>query len=371
MLIVLFLTILGINLFLSVREKKVDFVIVVTNVLIFFLISQSRDNVDLLSYLISFDNPYIVEGNPQILFYGMMRLFKQLGYTFFEFREVIVAICLLLMYVFFRKLSLNIHLMYSSYMSFLIFFDYIQFRNFFAATIFYIVLCFVVEGRGKWKIWFAIFVILITLIHSSFWAYLIFLLIPSTEWQKSKMIKVIALSTLIYSIIAVFFRNLIFFTTDIISSVDYDKSQQYAKVSTNLGGLYYIFLHAFLTCTIGYLVQQYKKIPLLVNTLNTNSCFIDKRKSLQMIFYIDLLAFALCPLVVFSITFHRLLRNLFLINIVAFSIVGFKNRPVWVFVLYLLYLLLWMFIGLSGENFQRLVIPLFETNTFCINEISL
>jgi hypothetical protein len=364
MLIVLFTIILGINLFLSIREKTFNLVILLTNFLLFLLISGSRDDLDLKSYLIIFDMSDNVDGGYQFLFYSLTKLFHYLNFSFYEFRGIIVAICLFCMYTFFKKISLNIHLMYSFYMLYLLFLDYIQFRNFFGAGLFYIALVILVLQKKHWRLWFSICVICSALIHSSFWAYLIFLLIPSKKWENAKMIKTVALTAFIFSIVSVFFRNSLFFASDIISIIDAEKSIRYAELSTNFGGLYFIFLHLFSTCTIGLFAWQYDKNAETKYVFSVGGELINIKKNIRIIFYVDLLSFALCPLVVFSITFYRLLRNLYLLNIVGFSIYGLKNKPIWGFFLLICYLFLWAYVELSGVNFNRLVMPLFETNIY-------
>lgn len=364
MLIALFIIILGVNLFLAFWEKTFKCVILLTNFLIFVLLTGSRDEIDLKSYLIIYDMPDIVENGFQILFYGLMKNFHHLGFSFFEFRGLIFGISLFCIYVFFRKISLNMHLMYSFYMLYLLFLDYIQFRNCFGASLFYVALLFLVLQKKNWKIWFSVFVVLASLVHSSFWAYLIFLLIPSERWENAKMIKTIALLAFSFSIFVVFFRNALSFTTDVISIVDGEKSLRYAERSTNFGGLYFIFLHLFSSFIIGLMSWKYDDFHGGHYALKVDGELINVKRSLRMIFYVDLLAFALCPFIVYSITFYRLLRNLYLLNIAGFSIYGLKNRSVCMTFLLVFYSILWIFIEFGGDNFRRLVLPLFETNVY-------
>lgn len=364
MLVAFFTLVLGMNLFLAVREKVFNFLIVLTNFLLFFAISGSRDDLDLKSYLIIYDLFDKIDVGYQFLFYGVTKFFHILGFSFFEYRGIIVSVCLLCMYIFFRKLSLNIHLMYSFYMLYLCFLDYIQFRNYFGASLFYIALIFLVLQKRHWKIWFSVFIVLAAMIHSSFWVYLIFLMIPSEKWGNARMVKTIALMAFVFSIVAVFFRNTLSFTADVISIVDSEKTMRYAELTTNFGGLYYIFLHLFSTFSMGMLARQYNNPLENEYALSVDGNLINVRRIVCTIFYIDLLSFAFCPLVVFSITFYRLLRNLYLLNVIGFSIYGLKNRPIWVFSLLLIYLFLWIFVEFSGGNFNRLVMPLFETNVY-------
>ena len=330
---------------------------------LWFLITGSRSDYDLSYYIQGYDNIMKIDADSQILFYYLRKIFYLWNFSFFEFRSFFAAVSLFFMYLFFRKTSLNIHLAYASYMLYLIFLDYIQFRNLLASGVFYIALSILLSQGKNWKIWYTLVIVLAATIHSSFWAYLIFLLIPSIEWKNSKMIKTIALMTLFFSIISVFFRNFLSGAVDIVSIIDSEKSIRYADLSTNFGGLYFILLHLYSASAVGFLLWQtkLKKNELYVNGYNN---LINIRKTLQIIFYVDLLAFAFCPLVVFSITFYRLLRNLYLLNIVGLSLFGISGKPSWVFFLIVIYILLWICVELTGANFNNLVMLLFNSYVF-------
>lgn len=363
MLIFIFVAFLSLNFLLAFREKTVDFVSVATMLFLWFVITGSRSSFDLFYYIQGYDNIMKLDVDIQITFYYLRKIFHCLNFSFFEFRSFVVAVSLFFMYFFFRKTSLNIHLTCASYMLYLIFLDYIQFRNFFAASIFYVALTILLYQGKNWKIWYTLFIILASTIHSSFWIYLIFLLTPSIEWNNAKIVKTIAVTTLFFSIVSVFSRNFLSGTADLVSIIDGEKSVRYANSSTNYGGLYYIFLHMFSTISIGLLLQQSKKngTNFFINGYNN---LIDSRKYLQLIFYVNLLAFTFCPLIVFSITFYRLLRNLYLLNIIGFSLFCIKNKPLWFYFLLILYIFLWVGVELTGARFNHLVMPLFESNVY-------
>lgn len=365
MLIVFFLLIVGVNAFLAARGKTFPFVIFLTNVFIWFLITCSRDEIDLPSYLIGYDKSFLLNNvGLQYGFYGLMDAFRGLGFSFFEFREILVGIGLLFIFLLTRKLAANPHLVYTSYSLYLIFLDYIQLRNFIACSVFYLALVVLLLQRQHWRILFVIFILVASSFHSSFIVYLMFLVIPSNEWNKSKIVKSIAIFAVIFSVFAVFSRNSISFVSDVISFVDVERSARYADKATNFGGLYFIVLQVATSVLMFIFVKGYEYDANGRFIMNEKGELIDVQKTLRLIFYIDLLAIALCPMVVFSITFYRLLRNLYLINVIGFSLYSKKNKPVWMFVFLLLYIAMWSGIEFCGGNFQRLVLPLFSTNVY-------
>lgn len=367
MLLSIYIIILCLNFFLAIKEKSFNFIILITNIYIFLLLFGARDRLDLKSYLIVYDLFKGNISNPQILFYGLIRFFNYLNYSFFGFRGVFIVLCLLFIYIFAKKISLNIHLVYASYMSYLIFLDYIQLRNFIASSIFYIALIFLIRQEKKWRIWYAFFITIAALIHSSFWIYFILLFIPTKEGNYTKIVKTITIFALLFSIMAVFFRNYLSFISEAVSIVDSSKGSSYAARATNFGGLYFISLHIFITFSIGQLLKNFDNFQYFQILSNYNVNISKIKQSLKMIFLVDLFAFTLCPFVVFSITFYRLLRNLYLMNIIGFSLYGLKNRPIWVFILFTSYIALWAFVEFNGINLERLILPLFETNVLFLD----
>lgn len=365
MLIVFFLLIVGVNAFLAARGKTFPFVIFLTNVFIWFLITCSRDEIDLPSCLIGYDKSFLLNNvGLQYGFYGLMDAFRSLGFSFFEFREILVGIGLLFIFLLTRKLAANPHLVYTSYLLYLIFLDYIQLRNFIACCVFCLALVILLQQRQHWRILFVLFILLASSFHSSFIVYLMFLVIPSNEWNKSKIVKSIAIFAVIFSVFAVFSRNSISFVSDVISFVDVERSARYADKATNFGGLYFIVLQVATSVLMLVFVKGYEYNVNGRFIVNENGELIDVQKTLRLIFYIDLLAIALCPMVIFSITFYRLLRNLYLINVIGFSLYNKKNQSVWMFVFLLFYIVMWSGIEFSGGNFERLVLPLFYTNIY-------
>lgn len=364
MLVAFFLIIVGVNFVLAAREKVFPFILFLTNIFIWLLITGARDEIDLPSYLVTYDRPFSFEiAGFQVAFYSLIDFFRNLSFSFYEFREIFVCCGLVFLYRFISKLTINPHMVYFSYLLYLIFLDYIQFRNFLACSIFYLALVVLILHDNHWKKKYALFVVIASLFHSSFLVYLLLLLIPSDKWNESKVMRCVASFSVVFSIFALFSRNSISFITDLVYLVDVERSARYADKATNFGGLYFITLQV-LSCALMYFFVRNCDNGLINRCIVVGNRLIDVKKSLRIIFYVDLLSLAFCPLVIFSITYYRLLRNLYLLNVIGFSLYGKKNRSALTYIFLLAYIYMWIHIDFRGVNFQRLVFPLFFSNLY-------
>lgn len=136
--------------------------------------------------------------------------------------------------------------MYVAYMLYLVFLDYIQFRNFFAGSVF------------MWRYWFLFYrakmenkiFLLVTCaatIHSSFWIYLFFLLLPKNLKESENVLKISGSLLLLFSVL-----------TDFLFLIDNEKIVSYAKSTTNYGGIYFICIQLFSVFCMGLMSRQFE-----------------------------------------------------------------------------------------------------------------
>lgn len=368
MLLITYFVLLGLNLFFAIREKRSAFVVVVTLFFAWFLITGSRSIYDLDFYIKSYENinRTSVDGL-QVTFFLLKKLFYSFKFTFFEFRGYVVLFALILMHFFFKKTTSNVHILYVAYMVYLIFLDYIQLKNFLACSVLCVAFIVFLQHKNYWRFFYFCLIFFAGTIHSSFFIYLLFLLIPANLSFNARVIKIFAIGALVFTFFSVFYRENLHFITDILFLIDDEKSVKYAETTTTYGALYFVGLQIYATVVMLFMSSQYKQLQYPQYTLSCKNEILDVRKSLKLICLVNLVSFAFCPFIVFNINFYRLLRNLYLLNIVGFSLFGIKNRPFWVLILLLGYVFLWVYIDLLGHDFQNLVTPLFKTNVYLKN----
>lgn len=357
----IYFVLIAVNFVVGIQGKKSHFLLVLTSLFITLVFVGSRDVADLENYTLNFHYGVddVMKGG-QILFYTFNNFCRSIGISFDLYRLFLTIIGLSCYYYFVAKFSSTPNLVYSAYLSYLMIMDDVQIRNFVGCAFFTIALSFAIDQSRKWKIKYAFFVIVASLIHSSFWIYLIVLLIPS-NLNKVNFVKNIGRIFLLFAIIAFFSRVFLSEAVLYLSFVDEEKVLGYSEHATRYGGLVYAFLHLSAILFIVYIRDGG-----LFKKRQNYSIMSRAEKTMHAIVLIDILCIVCIPMVIFSITFYRLIRNLYLINIVGFSVGYIATGKKWQSLAMILFYtgLFYYFDLTSQERYELILFPLFNNNIF-------
>ena len=352
------------NLLVGLFHRKSNLLILATSIFIIMVFVGSRNVVDLDGYMDDYNigaNNYFSGG--QVIFYHFMLVCKFFGMDFDTYRLVLSVVGLSCYYYFVNKFSPLPNLVYAAYMGYLLIMDDVQIRNFVGCAVFSVGLVILLSYQKGWRWKYLIAIVLAALNHSSFWVYLVFLLLPKSNLKESRFIKVFSMSFLAFSIFILFIRGYLNSFIMMFSFIDEEKALGYSENATRFGGAVYMALHLFATTCVWWMFEKTKSHNSRCVRMYGNG---QIQKVLQITLLLDLLAISLFPAVVFSITFYRLIRNLYLLNAVAFS-VGFVKTRSKLFPLVALIIYTAVFFYFDLTSFERVNVilrPLFMDNIY-------
>lgn len=350
---------------LAARKKRINsLVLLMTVVFIMLFWVGNTDGPDIRNYMnnyVSINSGFLSSSN-QILYYGSMNILRQWGLTFYQYRFVMNIISLILMLIALYMTGTNVHFVLSLYFLQLLFLDGIQIRNY--AAIPFLLLGFVVliKQVKHWRIIYTVFVIIASMFHVSFWVYLIFLFIPTWQYNKKRMLKIHAAVGIIITAIVFRFRGQMASLVAALNLIDSVRASGYTSASTDMGALIPIGLQICGIYITWYVYNRMEKYSLIYTDdeellRNTNYC--------KFIFWINLLACYLLPFSIVQLTFYRLIRNILLVNFVTIGIGRKYFRGTKLALLTITYIGIWIvaeFVLLN--SFENVVFPFFESNMY-------
>lgn len=301
------------------------------------------------------------KNNGQFIYYYIVQIFRFFNFSFDGYRFCISLLCLTFYYNFILKFSPIPNLVYASYLSYLIFLDDVQIRNFIACSVFLLAITVIIQHKKNWRIKYFIICSIAACIHNSFWIYLIYLFIPS-NLDNTTFVKKIGYIGLGITAIAVFIRPFISNVVLALAIIIGDKASSYSESEIGLGGLIYVAIQ--LVAIIGtYLIYSNIRKHSNLNNFNNNIRTINK---LKIVLMINILSTVCLPPIILAITFNRLIRNIFIVNSVAFTY-GIKNKNTRYLssFIFVLYIFMFIYFELNSPMIQEIVIePFFNNNIY-------
>lgn len=351
MAFIIYIFVLGVNILFAVAKKDSSFVQILTLCFVCALFVGSRDTFDLDNYIQMYERDLIQLRGLQLLYWELMDLCQQIGLNFYQFRLVISAISLSLFYFFIRKTSQNPHIVLLVYLLYPVFMDDIQIRNFVSTSLLCVGIYYLLEEKKNWKVVYSIFVLLAMLNHVLFLIYLIFLI----QLKKKEFASLYVVFFCILTIFLVFNKDKLGFIYSIMAFIDADKSEIYAQSTTRFGALMFV-AYQLITLFI------YKRLIRRVS----HHVYPEKiYKYTHIMYRLNVLISICLPLIVIDFNFYRLMRSIFMINIICFTnILVTTMRKGEIFSYTLLYFYLWASVDMfAANNFVERVVPIFENNT--------
>lgn len=344
------------NLLVAFLKKKSNILIWCSIIFIVFVFVGSRGVADLHNYTYDYIHGYeFFWKGGQFLFHFITETCHKLGLSFDAYRLFLSVLGLFFYYYFIKKFSPVPNLVMAAYMSYLMIMDDVQIRNFLGCAVFCLGLVCMFEQNRNWKKQYVFWIVVASTIHSSFWVYLIFLLIPN-DLNKDKKIIIFGFWSILFSVLFLFVREYLNNLVMIFAFIDETKTEHYLLETTHFGGALFGIIQIFAIICIFY----------IKNKLWRKDGKQEAYRIIQIGFLIDILSLALVPAAIFSITFYRLLRNLFFVNAIVFSI-GFyrlKNR-ILAFLMLIVYTGLFYYFDLTPDIYvEEILVPFLNKNIY-------
>lgn len=306
MVIVIYLSVIIINLILAYKKKNSRLVMFISCIAIMLLMCGYRR-----PFYSDLDNYYYMYIGQQELPFGMKFIFKffsTIGIDFYTVHYILLAIFLLVSMYVIRTYCENWHYAIALFSGYYIIISADQIKNHTA----FIFLCLAIISLYKTqKVRASIFILIASSIHYSFIIYLLFILISP---KKSKyIIKISIAISLIYAVIAIMKLDAIIINNFIpvitsmlgtkIGAFIEMKVQLYLSTRTGWGFLLCIGLQLLDFCLLKY------SRNLMLERGATN-----KVEFIEFVMRLNEIGFIAFPLFVYNMQWYRIIRDLLLIN---------------------------------------------------------
>lgn len=357
--------------------KKHSKIISFTTFLFFWIMFWGNtDNADFTNYINHYNNVLnIKEVNSEVGYYLITSCFARMGFSYHQFIAIITLICYGLIFSTIKEYTENYNYVFLFYIIHLFIFDIIQIRNFMMMSIFIFAIKYLEKNTFRGSITYFILICIATTIHKTGVVYFIALLIKPNN--KNTMIKFLAVFSILLTVITYINGGEIPLISNLLSDMLEPTVQStYLTVSVPLRYLLFLFflqIMNFITVFLSRNIFSKKYSCILEKNINQHSedkynkinRLEKKYKFIDIVFWLNIIAFIFLPLYIESINFYRLMRNLNILNFMVMSICSdsfsSKNIKKIIFnIIALICILSWFMYDLSFSfsHFQRV----FENN---------
>lgn len=275
----------------------------------FILLVSNRFHSDMTNY----QHRYLValsqDSFRELLYFYLRILSYNLGLNFFQFRNIMVFLCGSCAVYSIKKAGVKVSSVLLFYLPVIMFMDSIQFRNAICLYILLLAIHLLKEKTKKNIILYTIVILLISQIHSAFLFYLILLLLYIDSQKRKKILGMIIGFSLALGMITFLNGNRVPFINQIFDLFLSESDERIARYSTSakFGFLFPTMIHCF---TLSFLLFFKKRV--ILN--NKDESFVN------VVIGLIECSFVVIPLIMMHMTYYRLLRNAYVISIIAFMI---------------------------------------------------
>jgi hypothetical protein len=297
----------------------------------------------------------------------LMKLGNLISVDFYAFKSILVIFSFLLITKAISRYTKNYNCVFFLYMLYPIVADTERFRNFLALSIFVFAIKYLEEASIKNKVKYTIFILLASTIHQTMCVYLLFLFANTSK--KKSLTKLIVLATFILCVITLLNNNNIPFLELLLQTVSSDEKMYiYLSSKTNYGFLIPFLLHAMSFMLVYHsrrMIINFNNIdtevtkPSINLNINEKEPILSKKNIsyLNLIYWINTIAFIFYPLYMVTLVFNRFVSNLLLLNFIvcamALDLIPKKNIARYVLITYTsLILIIW-----SYSDFFLITVP--------------
>lgn len=356
MLLIYFLFI-AINFFLFCVNKKSRFVIVLTYLFIIIMMAGNAAGPDLQGYILE----YKYSSDQRLLSdvgYNVLQDIcgQALGLSFVMFRVLMTAGSLALINKTLDYFMTNKHLVVASYLSYLLFIDTCQIRNFIAQAIFIYSIIYLVQDGRKNVIKYSVLIIIASTIQITFVFYLILLVF---KLKNKKLINrmLIALGIIMFLVSYLTRQNIYGWLLRFLLG---DRGAGYFNSRTGLSWMGLVVLFLVGVIILFLLRYCYKRLP--INSLQSKYIDYIWKTSGALVVTI--------PLLLSNYSFYRFIRNSLILFYIAYEVLlqqyhVRKAKRLGMILLIILFNMGWFimdYVIANGVDF--VVLPVLENNYF-------
>ena len=259
----------------------------------------------------------------------MMKLSSLFGLNYRGFLILISLCCYLLIHSTIKLYCKNYSYVYLLYLVYPYFIDVIQIRNFIAMSILIYSVRFLMNDGLYATIKYIVLLLIATSIHRMFIVYLPMILIKPKN--KNTFIYYLAICSILFSII--FLLNdknvpiLGPYIENFIGRISNGRYLVYLESKTNWGWILFCYLQVSSFVMIVLSKILYERYT--TNILNP-SHYDNIIKFITLMYYVNLFLFIYMPFLILNVNCTRIIRNILILNYMAFSIVSgiIKDRDV-------------------------------------------
>lgn len=327
LLLLLFSTFTG-----KLKKTTVTFAIVVMVILIYGLDNQ----LDLYNYAIRYENVMESNSSREIGFQILIQCFKVFHIDFATFRTIMLLIGLVLIILHIKRITKDASFFMLIYMSYFIFLDGEQLRNFYALIIFVCAFKYLFQDTKSGTLKYIVLILLASTIHTSFLIYLALLIAKSKIDISKLMIKLIPIVTIIMLILARY--------TDVQSlilgafgSEEDSRASYYSEASSDLAWIVPSTIYIWNILIIKYCWSlaknkkwnyEIKKYSLKDAKIKIYKEYVPMEFVFERLYWINIVGLLFLPLCLNSLVFYRINRNLVMINLIFISSMYNKQRKI-------------------------------------------
>ena len=361
-LVVYSITIL-INLLAMIRSKNSKLALGITLISITLIWVGNTQGPDIDNYLLNYNfSNNLLSNNLQIIYNGIIEIAHNANLTFYQYRAFITVIVLIALGAEYSLFAKNIHGIIIIYLCHLFFLDGIQIRNFIAMPFFILGMLFLIKHEKRWRIKYSICIVLASMCHVSFVAYLVLLCIPNGQYKRNKLIKMHGIAAVAVVLFVFTYKSRLIYFVQAMNLIDASRAESYSQVATNMGAMIPIVLQFLSILTTGYVFWRLSRIHY---RYPDNTELISDLEKCKYIFWINLIGCYLLPFSMIQLTFYRLIRNILPINYLAIHYGRKYCKDSNLMIIIILYLGIWMFAEYSLLNsFDVIVTPFFSNNLY-------
>ncbi|MCM1458711.1 MAG: EpsG family protein [Bacteroides sp.] len=354
----------------KIKNKTTLWILDYISIIILVLIMAHSNYSDLMAYErhYSFSKANMLSSRFEYGFNLYMVICKFIfNLSFYQFKLLTFTVCILLIYISYKKFTYNFSYFIMMFMLYEIFFDGVQMRNFIAISLIIFGLPYLFTRTVKGTIVYIVTVFSAFFFHSSSVAFIVFLvvLIDFKKLLNNRMVRFILAGLVVASVFIVIHmartdqltRLLSNFSSRFISLDVSDRILSHSTATLGTSQIYLtglMFLYCFWTM---YLVKRNENTKIVneYNTLNIKKFTIMKEKFiidkaiLKYFVYINLFSLFFTAMCFLSTTFYRLLRDTCLIDVFLWGILinnSKKRKGIIIYIVGIVLVICWVYYDL-------------------------
>lgn len=309
------------------KKKKLSFL---SLIILLLLMTSVRDGNDVTNYYRNYylDTNTIEWGILSEWLYSVLSFAaRNIGLNFYWFKGLLIACSMMCIYKVTKKYNPNYGFILVNYYLYFIFIDCQQLKNFYAVTIWMIGIYVYICYGSKWR--YVIGCIGAMGMHAAFGLYVILGFIKGK--LSKRFVKWLGIGVFAVFLFFMINRNSIQVIANVISSLLNDETGRmnfYLNNRTNYGFLPPVLLYLFSLFVYKFGYRQINKDKSLEKCVSQDDVMVIdmKYKFIDFFYYANIVMIVAFPMCLFSLVFYRLLRNIYFVNLIVFSIISSEMR---------------------------------------------